>query len=484
MYLHVMYSVMLTNKYNIYGKFHRLTMLMVMLFCSSLVYSQEINDYERIKMEIDSIINTPYFTKVYKTKVVRRRRRRHTVKYAVDVQRNFDIGCCIYDLKGDSVLYEYNASQMMIPASTQKLYVAATMLTNKDAKYTFKTSLVSEGEQIIDSLGRAYWDGDICIKYDNDPSFSSKDAEELAKNLLTLGFDSINGKILMRVSDKNRKGAETGSRWAKAIANQLKVDGIRFTESQPWGIKADGYVRGDVENPYVRRFDDVKVETEQKPVQPKQERTLAVKSTPLSDVLMRMLKNSNNSYAESVLVNVLDDETPWSYESCKTKVTDLVSKIRQHYHVGETEHKDIDDYYRIIDGSGLSYYNKTTAQSQIDLLRYIYHNKRIYPIVYEALPVAGQDGTLSKRMRNSTSFESVRAKTGTLSNVYTLSGYTKMSNGNPIAFSILINKCYDSSFSRGLQDTICNVITKDYSIHEDVSNEDVSNEDTSMVSGM
>lgn len=458
---------------------HRLLLTMVLIAGNTFAYSQQITDYDRIRMEIDSIINTPYFTKVYKTKVVRRRRRRHTVKYAVEVQRTFDIGCCIYDLKGDSVLYEYNASQMMTPASTQKLYVAATMLTNKDAKYAFKTSLVSEGEQMTDTLGRIYWDGDICIKYENDPSFSSRDAEELAKNLLTLGFDSINGKILMCVSDKNRKGTETGSRWAKAIANQLKDEGIRFTDSQPWGIKSDGYVRGDVENPYVRRFDDVKVETEQKVVPPKRERILAVKSTPLSDVLTRMLKNSNNSYAESVLVNVLDDDSSWSYDNCRMKVSDLVSRIRQHYHREDAKVNGITDYYNIIDGSGLSYSNKTTAQSQIDLLRYIYHNKRIYPVVYEALPIAGIDGTLSKRMRNSNSYESVRAKTGTLSNVYTLSGYAQMNNGNPVAFSILINKCYDSSFSRGLQDNICDIITRDYSKSEDIQ-QDSAMSDISM----
>lgn len=465
---------MLKKKYNIYVRFHRQLLLMVMMLCSSIAYSQELNDYERIRMEIDSLINTPYYTKVYKTKVVRKRRRRHTVKYAVEVPRTFDIACCIYDLSGDSVLYEHNASKMMIPASTQKLYVAATMLTNKDAKFAFKTSLVSDGEQLCDSLGRAYWEGDICIKYDNDPSFTSEDAKEMAKNLQALGLDSINGKILMCVSDKNRKGIETGTKWAKAIVGQLKNDGMHFTDSQPWGVKTDGYVRGDVENPYVRRFDDLVSAPEQEFIQPKPERVLAVKSTPLSDILLRMLKNSNNTYAESVLVSVLDDNTPWSYEGCKTKVTDLVSRIRQRYHLDEHEANGIDDYYKIIDGSGLSYYNKTTAQSQIDLLRYIYHNKKIYPIVYDALPVAGQDGTLSKRMRNSNSFEAVRAKTGTLSNVYTLTGYTKMNNGNPIAFSILINKCYDSSFSRGLQDSICDVITKDYSIPEDVSNEDTS----------
>lgn len=423
-------------------------LIFMVSFCFTIAYGQEINDYETIKYEVDSLLNTPYTAKVYKKKIVRRRGRRRTVRYAVEVKRTFDVGCCIYDLKGDSVLYEHNATKMMIPASTQKLYVAATMLTNKNANFAFSTSLVSDGELHTDSLGRPYWDGDFHIKYDNDPSFTSEDARTLARNLLTLGFDSINGKILMRVSDKNRKGIETGNKWAKAIAVHLKDQGLRFTDSQSWGVVRDEM--NVANNPYRQTVDDIRQLN-------RMERVYAVKTTPLLDVLQRMLKNSNNAYAESVLVNVLDDETPWSYDNCRNAVSQLVTRIKTHYY--PNEESSVSDYYKIIDGSGLSHSNRTTAQSQVDLLRYIYHNKNIYPIVYEALPVAGVDGTLSKRMKGSNSFETVRAKTGTLSNVYTLTGYAKMANGTPIAFSILINNCYDSSFSRGLQDSICDAIT-------------------------
>jgi len=56
-----------------------------------------------------------------------------------------------------------------------------------------------------------------------------------------------------------------------------------------------------------------------------------------------------------------------------------------------------------------------------------------------SLPVAGEDGTLSERMKNSAAAGHVFAKTGTLEHVNSLSGYATTLRGMHLIFSILGN---------------------------------------------
>jgi D-alanyl-D-alanine carboxypeptidase len=56
-----------------------------------------------------------------------------------------------------------------------------------------------------------------------------------------------------------------------------------------------------------------------------------------------------------------------------------------------------------------------------------------------ALPVAGVDGTLSERMKNTPAAGNVRAKTGTMSNIRSLAGYVKTRDGETLAFVAMVN---------------------------------------------
>jgi len=57
----------------------------------------------------------------------------------------------------------------------------------------------------------------------------------------------------------------------------------------------------------------------------------------------------------------------------------------------------------------------------------------------DSLPVAGVDGTLQSRMKGTAAAGNLRAKTGTLAHVVTLSGYVTSVAGEPLVFSILLN---------------------------------------------
>jgi D-alanyl-D-alanine carboxypeptidase/D-alanyl-D-alanine-endopeptidase (penicillin-binding protein 4) len=90
------------------------------------------------------------------------------------------------------------------------------------------------------------------------------------------------------------------------------------------------------------------------------------------------------------------------------------------------------------DGSGLSRYNLVAPELLIALLEHMRGSPN-YPLFYAALPVAGVDGTLAGRMKGTPLQGNVHAKTGTVSNVRSLSGYMTTAAGEPMVFSMIVN---------------------------------------------
>ena len=96
------------------------------------------------------------------------------------------------------------------------------------------------------------------------------------------------------------------------------------------------------------------------------------------------------------------------------------------------------DSLRLNDGSGLSRDDMITAEATIQLLTFM--NKHRYADVFRAaLPIAGVDGTLRNRMRNTPAQNNVRAKTGSLSSASSLGGYVTTAAGEKLAFAIIVN---------------------------------------------
>ncbi|MBV9210663.1 MAG: D-alanyl-D-alanine carboxypeptidase/D-alanyl-D-alanine-endopeptidase, partial [Acidobacteria bacterium] len=101
----------------------------------------------------------------------------------------------------------------------------------------------------------------------------------------------------------------------------------------------------------------------------------------------------------------------------------------------------------LTDGSGLSRRDLITAETTVKLLTFM-DRHRYAKVFREALPVAGVDGSLRNRMKGTLAANNVRAKTGTLPTIATLSGYVTSAAGERLVFSILINNYPDTSGSR------------------------------------
>jgi len=108
---------------------------------------------------------------------------------------------------------------------------------------------------------------------------------------------------------------------------------------------------------------------------------------------------------------------------------------------------------RMSDGSGLSRYNLVTPIALTRLLA-LESKQKDAAFFYDALPIAGADGTLKNRMKNTRAQNNARAKTGTFSIVNCLSGYVTTRDGIRLAVSVLTNFAPDGNRARDAEGQI------------------------------
>jgi D-alanyl-D-alanine carboxypeptidase/D-alanyl-D-alanine-endopeptidase (penicillin-binding protein 4) len=96
------------------------------------------------------------------------------------------------------------------------------------------------------------------------------------------------------------------------------------------------------------------------------------------------------------------------------------------------------DEFVFYDGSGLSRENLVSPHAIVKLLQYC-HEQPWGQAYQDTLPIAGIDGSLGDRFKNTPAQGLVHAKTGSLGHVNTLSGYATTLKGEHIAFSVMSN---------------------------------------------
>jgi serine-type D-Ala-D-Ala carboxypeptidase/endopeptidase (penicillin-binding protein 4) len=151
---------------------------------------------------------------------------------------------------------------------------------------------------------------------------------------------------------------------------------------------------------------------------PGSRQSLELKSPPLSELLKPFLKNSVNFLGDSLL-KAVGARTGGSTPLREAGLMDLRTYISSQKVAGSVE---------LFDGSGLSRSSKVSPRALFAYLEALMHS-RDFSAIWEALPIAGVDGTLEKRMKGTPAMGVLRAKTGTLDGVYNLSGYVPVSGG-------------------------------------------------------
>nr|WP_199045366.1 D-alanyl-D-alanine carboxypeptidase/D-alanyl-D-alanine-endopeptidase [Dyella sp. ASV24] len=176
---------------------------------------------------------------------------------------------------------------------------------------------------------------------------------------------------------------------------------------------------------------------------PNQPRTLAeVLSPPVSDILERGLKRSQNLYLQNLLLlaGVKAQADTEQREGSMGFITSERWGIRAMHQM--LEQIGIAPAASLIEeGSGLSRRNLATPNAMARLLTFL-ASQPYGPTLAQALPIAGVDGTLQWRMRNTPAENNVHAKTGSMSFVHCLAGYVTSGDGERLAFAIMLNN-YD-----------------------------------------
>lgn len=167
----------------------------------------------------------------------------------------------------------------------------------------------------------------------------------------------------------------------------------------------------------------------------------------LGEVLVPMMKKSDNLLAESMFWQLSERKAQATRKECASQVAEVIRKT------------GLDPtHYTIADGSGLSLYNYVSAELLVSLLRYAYNNKVIFDQLYPALPIAGVDGTLQKRMKGTPAQNNVHAKTGSVTGISSLSGYCTAANGHTLCFSIINCGLPSMAPGRNFQNLVCQTL--------------------------
>ena len=183
-------------------------------------------------------------------------------------------------------------------------------------------------------------------------------------------------------------------------------------------------------------------------ITPTRARTVAsYRSPPVTGALARLLKDSSNLTAE-LLVKTMGRHATGDPGSSADGLAVMRRVLADYIGLDPAD-------YRFADGSGLSWYNYVSPDQIVELLMTAYHDPKIGPSFLEALPVAGVDGSLRNRMKDTAAMGNLRAKTGTLTGVSCLSGYVHTRDGEPLVFSIMMNNFVGpASTARRTQDEI------------------------------
>ncbi len=424
------------------------------------------------------------------------------------------IGILVQDKKTGKILYKKNADHFFMPASNEKLFTAFAALSYLGANFTYKTNLFVDTNKIKNGT----LNDNIYFQFSGDPALTWVQLERMIHSLTQAGIQRINGNIIIDDSLFDQMGMSPGSTWDdKDFCWGSPVNAITVESNCVWAILTPGVHPGQPANmalpdyPQSLQFinqvmtgsgteSDCITHTQRTSpttytisgcISPfKQHKNIAMainnpraniqflldyllkknqitqtgqfafhkidapptllaveNSPPLSSLVTTMLKNSDNMIANALFKTIgsVYTKESGSFQNGSDAVRGILAKSMK-LDIPKTT---------LIDGAGGSRYDFLTPRQLVSLLQKI----NAYPqanLFMSALPISGIDGTLKARMKNSSAFGKVYAKTGTATAVSTLSGYLKTQRKHTLIFSIMVNGFVDLPDNyEDLQDKIC-----------------------------
>jgi serine-type D-Ala-D-Ala carboxypeptidase/endopeptidase (penicillin-binding protein 4) len=177
-------------------------------------------------------------------------------------------------------------------------------------------------------------------------------------------------------------------------------------------------------------------------IPPNSIRLAEFKSLPLKDIIAYLNKKSDNAYAELITKTLgAVKRSQGSTESGIKVITNTLAAM------------GVDTHFDMVDGSGLSRYDQISARQVISVLEGM-AKQPAFSSYYNSLPIAGKDGTLKMRLRQTAAVANMHAKTGSMKGVESLAGFVQTKDGEKLVLAILMNGLADKSTLESIQDQI------------------------------
>jgi D-alanyl-D-alanine carboxypeptidase/D-alanyl-D-alanine-endopeptidase (penicillin-binding protein 4) len=339
-----------------------------------------------------------------------------------DKRLGTDVSGVVLDANSDTALWDHNGATALMPASNAKLATATTALTLLGAQHEFTTKVV-------------YGEGTLTLVGGGDRTLTSEDVAELARTAADGLKAAGRTDVQVRVDDSLFADPSLAEGWNEgyypteiAPVRSLVVDGAAVQDTSidagkvfAKKLAAQGVtVTGEVARATAKQS-DVPVAQH--------------KSAPLSDIVKKMLKTSDNNIAETLLrMTAVELGKPATFEGG----VELVRQVLSSYGISL-------DNFELHDGSGLSRADRIPAATLAQLLDAITESPALGSIL-EGLPVAGEAGaSLGPEWgrfddpNSQCAVGKVHAKTGTLTGAVALSGVTRTDDGDWRIFSFIEN---------------------------------------------
>jgi len=407
---------------------------------------------------------------------------------ALLAQKAFDhvrFGICITDTAGKKI-FSFNENASLIPASNQKLLAGACGLLYFGPDYRFKTRFYKKGRLengllrgnlVIRGSGAIEFTARYAENFDRKKEIFTNQLDEFARRIKSAGITRIEGSVVVDgsawtdmacnphypaagsvtfnenaveiqvVSTKIRTipdplfhfellaEGQTGLQ-EKILENGNPTDRILIPTAADstdfWRIDtiaAEDYYRENIVHALEQR--GIKITGADCAHEAREERLFELEGIPVSEYVYRMFTDSDNVRAELLFLNLgysLYGKANYDNGSGACKV---VLKRNGIWPAAGS----------ITDGAGLSRENRVSAQALTKLLRFMNKNKN-REVFRNSLAVSGCTGTIKNTFTAQELTGRIHAKSGTLDDVLTLSGFAGTEKGE-IVFSFFANQVED-----------------------------------------
>ncbi|HYD52649.1 MAG TPA: D-alanyl-D-alanine carboxypeptidase/D-alanyl-D-alanine-endopeptidase, partial [Gemmatimonadaceae bacterium] len=414
--------------------------------------------------------------------------------------RGGEWGVMVVSLTRGDTLFQRNASTMLKPASTMKMYSAAVALDRFGPEHTFKTAVLRDGDIQDDGT----LTGNLYLRGDADPTLGSprfwqgqNPLDLLAQRVAAAGIKRVRGAVIADATafdDKpipdGWKTSYLGAAYAARVSALTLAENLVWVAVRPEGGKAvvtlepatstlpvrsavalvngsggrisaargsDGviHVRGAigrrspprkwslvVEDPAIYAGGALHAALQKAGVAVEGGTRLGPtpeKTTHIASVAsppLARIVTEMNRESINVYAELLYRAA--ARDDTSGRGANAQSALAHLRRFFRDEIKGDPNGVNVQDGSGLSELDFVTARSMVQLLHHA-HRAPWGPTFHASLPASGESGTLARRNRGTPAAGNLHAKTGTTNTVVSLGGYVTAKNGEVLAFAFMFN---------------------------------------------